>query len=190
MEKAIAWLDVEVNGRMPEIHELLEAALVVTDFRGNLVADPYTTLVKVPSVAEALKNAEPVAKEIHEVSGLWKELWESNTAKAPVDVDRDFCEILESISEETVFFVGGNSISLDRSFASVYLPKFTAKVSHMSVDVTSIASMLQENSLVPRLYKKPKHRALDDVFDSIDEYRYHLTHLLDNPEDLLEYTSK
>lgn len=173
MEKAIAWLDVEANGRTPEVNELLEVALVITDFTGEIISNPYTSLVKVKDLKSAMVQADPRAKRMHEYSGLWQDLW-SNQAKTSEEIDGDFCEILEAIPHSPTFFLGGNSISLDRGFAQVYLPYFTTNISHMSIDVTTIASFLQENELAPRFYKKPKHRALDDVFDSIEEYRYHL----------------
>lgn len=180
MEKAIAWLDVESNGRSPEVNELLEVALIVTDFRGEILTNPYSSLVKVADLKQVIAQADPLAKRMHEHSGLWKDLWEL-PAKSPKDIDLDFCEILETVNGSPTFFVGGNSISLDRGFANIYLPNFSTAISHMSVDVTSIASVLQENSVTPKFYKKPKHRALEDVYDSIEEYRYHLNYLL--PDD-------
>lgn len=176
MEKAIAWLDVEANGRTPEVDSLLEVGMVVTDFQGEVLSHPYTSLVKVSDLKSAMTAADPLVQRMHDHSKLWRDLWEEESKTAEV-IDQELCGILAQFHEKPLFFLGGNSITLDRGFANIYLPAFSASISHMSIDATSIASMLQENLKAPRFHKRRQHRALDDVYDSIDEYKYYLKFL-------------
>lgn len=176
MEKAIAWLDVEANGRNPEVNALLEVGMVITDFQGEFLSNPYTSLVKVSDLKSIIDSADPLVQRMHDHSKLWTALWEEDSKKAS-KIDEELCEILELFSGKPTFFLGGNSITLDRSFANVYLPSFASHISHMSIDGTTIASFLQENFSAPRFYKRKNHRALADVYDSIDEYKHYLRFL-------------
>lgn len=177
MEKVIAWLDVEANGRTPNVHALLEVGMVVTNFQGEELTNPYTALVTVSDLKSVMAAADPLVKRMHDHSNLWSDLWEQDSKKVDL-IDQELCEILSHFDEKTTFFLGGNSITLDRGFADIYLPEFHSVISHMSIDATSIASVLQENIAAPRFYKRSSHRALPDVFDSIDEYKYYLQFIL------------
>lgn len=182
MGKVIAWLDVEANGRLPNVHALLEVGMVVTDFSGELLTNPYTALTKVSDLQSVIAAADPLVKRMHDHSKLWNDLWEQDSKNAD-QIDSELCEILSHFTDKPTIFLGGNSITLDRGFAEVYLPKFSATISHMSIDGTSIASVLQETAGAPRFYKRSSHRALPDVFDSIDEYKYYLQVILGAPSD-------
>lgn len=173
MEKAIAWLDVEANGRNPETNSLLEVGMVVTDFHGDILSNPYTSLVNVSDLRSIMDSADPLVQRMHEHSRLWNDLWDQDSKSAST-IDEELCTILARFSDNPIFFLGGNSITLDRGFANIYMPVFAATISHMSIDGTTFASVLQENIAAPRFYKRQKHRALADVFDSIEEYKYYL----------------
>ncbi len=173
MEKAIAWFDVEASGRSPELDELLEVALVVTDFHGRVLADDYSSLVQVRNLKEVMNSSSLLVHQMHESNGLWSDLWEKQ-AKAPEQIDEELCAVLRNVDNNNVFFLGGNSPILDRMFAQTYLPNFNEAISHMSVDVTTLASVLQEKLKAPRYPKQQAHRSLADVYDSIKEYRHYL----------------
>lgn len=173
MEKAIAWLDVEANGRTPEMDNLLEVGMVVTNFKGDIISYPYTSLVKTRDVKAAMEKADPLVQRMHNHSNLWNDLWEQESKSEEI-IDEELCLILDQFSAGLTFFLGGNSITLDRGFAKIYLPRFTSKISHMSIDVTTLASVLQEHVAAPRFHKGREHRALADVYDSIEEYKHYL----------------
>jgi oligoribonuclease len=176
MEKAIAWLDVEANGRTPEVDSLLEVGMVVTDFQGEELSRPYTSLVKVSDLRSAMASADPLVQRMHNHSGLWRDLWEHESKEAE-EIDAELCHILGQFDQGLLFFFGGNSITLDRGFAGINLPRFSTTVSHMSIDATTLASVLQETMKAPRFHKRRHHRALPDVYESIDEYKFYLRFL-------------
>lgn len=174
MQKVIAWIDVEASGTTPEIDSLLEIAAVLTDFSGEQISDSYSSLVSLNDVARIMQNSSPIVKEMHETSGLWGDLWRGPTKNAE-QIDEELLSFLQnSVDLGSVIHFGGNSPSLDRRFTELYFPQFYRRISHRSVDVTTLSLVLQESQVAPMFHKRGEHRALSDVFDSIDEYRHYL----------------
>lgn len=176
-EEAIVWIDVETTGPSPERDELLEVGAHITDLSGNSISDGYQSLVHVPSLPSIFSKTSPNVIEIHEKSGLWNDLWEKESQSLSV-LEADFLMWLDQYTcEGSVLYFGGNSITLDRNFLRLNLPEFYKRISHRSVDVTSLSIVFQSNSDVGPYQKEKAHRALLDVQDSIREYNYYLRHM-------------
>lgn len=173
MNKIIAWTDVESAGTSSEQDAFLEIAVVFTDFYGEPIAEPYSSLVTVKNLNRIMRESDSVVQEMHEKSGLWRDLW-SQEAKNPELIDCELQERLNSFSRDSIFILGGNSPFLDRRFAELYLPGFYKRISHRTVDVTTLSMVFQESGDAPMFVKRGEHRALPDVWDSIEEYRHYL----------------
>lgn len=174
----ILWIDVEVNDPDPEIGELLEIGVIVTDISGNEIGNEYHALFKT-EIGEILAATNDEVLKMHEESGLWKDLWLSDTTTLE-KADEELGLMMKSIMEEyprSRFYFGGNSITLDRSFIRLFLPKFYDKLSFRSIDVTSISLAVQGNSEIDGYRKTTRHRALEDAKDSLREYRHYLEKL-------------
>lgn len=178
MPKIIAWVDVEANGTASEIDTLLEVALVLTNFNGDQLAEPYTSLVAIPNVGKVMEESQKFVKDMHEKSGLWDDLWKGNAKPAAI-IDLELAAILAGLEPDTKIHFGGNSPTLDRRYAELYLPTFYRMISHQSVDVTTLSLVLQESNTAPMFRKRGQHRALPDVLDSIDEYCHYLRFIQD-----------
>lgn len=173
MDRVIAWVDVESGGINPGFNSFLEVAVVFTDFSGNILAEPYSSLVSVKDVHKVILESNEFIQKMHDTSGLWRDLW-SMKAKPAEQIDLELVEILKSVStNESTFYFGGNSPILDRRYAEMYLPTFYKEISHMSIDVTTLSLVLQESGDAKMFVKRGEHRALSDVFDSIDEYKHY-----------------
>lgn len=173
MERAIVWLDVEANGLSPELHTLLEVGAKVTNFRGEPISEPYSALVTVPNLKDVIDQANPLVRRMHDRSKLWQALWEEDSKPTEL-IDSELVSLVESLPEPAALFLGGNSIWRDRGFVSAHLPRFSARLSHMSVDGTTLSTVLQEIRGAHQYNKKHQHRALPDVLDSIEEYRFYI----------------
>lgn len=173
MTKIIAWTDVESAGTSSEQDAFLEIAVVFTDFEGVPIAESYSSLVTVKNLNRIMRESDPVVQEMHEKSGLWRDLW-SQESKDSELIDDELQERLDAFSESDIFILGGNSPHLDRRFAELYLPGFYNRISHRTVDVTTLSMVFQESCEAPMFVKRGEHRALPDVWDSIDEYRHYL----------------
>lgn len=172
--EAILWVDVETTGDLPETDELLEIGAMVTDLSGTPISQGFEALVHVRNIAEVISRTSTTVYDLHERSGLWLDLWSKKCAELE-QIEEEILKWLDdAVDSDTVLYFGGNSITLDRNFVRLNLPKFYQRFSHRSIDVTSLSIALQSNTEVGPFRKAKAHRALLDVEDSVLEYRYYL----------------
>lgn len=173
-DEAIVWIDVETSGDSPETDELLEVGAVITDLAGNLIANEYESLIHVPNLTTILEKTKSNILDMHEKSGLWFDLWNKETFEINQIESSMFQWISDSVNTNTILYFGGNSITLDRNFIRLNLPAVYKRISHRSIDVTSLSIALQSNIYINPFKKQKAHRALLDAKDSVVEYRYYL----------------
>lgn len=171
----IIWIDVETSGTIPEINELLEIAAVITDMSGNVVGNPFESLVNVHNLSEVISSSAPNVQTMHDKSGLWNDLWSKNT-KSISEIENALIRwVYDTVDNDAILYFGGNSITLDRNFVRLNFGNFYRMISYRSIDVTSISIAVQCNSDIRGFQKGNCHRALADVFDSIEEFKYYLS---------------
>lgn len=178
---AIIWIDVETTGNTPETDKLLEVAACITDLSGNLLhIESFESLVHIPNLKAVMSETSQEIIMMHEKSGLWTDLW-TKKASSLSNIEISMLQWIEQVvGKDTVLYFGGNSITLDRNFVRMNLGKVYQRISHRSVDVTSLSIVFQSNSDVGPFRKEKAHRALLDAKDSIAEYRYYLSHMEKN----------
>jgi len=168
----LVWIDCEMTGLDLAIDELVEVAVVVTDF--DLVpVDPGFTIVINPDPA-ALANMGEFVTDMHRSSGLLDEI------PAGVSLaDAEFAVLeylLQHVPNGGKAPIAGNTIGTDRAFLAKYMPRVDAHLHYRSVDVSSIKVLAKE--WFPRIYfnspaKNGGHRALADILESIRELEYY-----------------
>jgi oligoribonuclease len=168
----IVWIDCEMTGLDPTVDELVEVAVVVTDFELR-VLDPGLQVVIKPSAA-ALEQMNDFVRQMHATSGLDVEL-EHGVSLAEAEL-----LVLEYVQRfvplERTAPVGGNTIGTDRMFLARYMPALDGFLHYRSIDVSSIKELSRR--WFPRAYfqspeKAGGHRALADILESIRELRYY-----------------
>ena len=168
MTELIMWIDAETSGLDPDVHDLLEVASILTDMNGNVLSTrPFHALVKPHSLSQVLSNAEDSAHAMHHQSGLWIDLWNAESVNLNSIEDEFVVWLNDHVESDDVIYFGGNSITLDRRFVNINMPRIYERLSHRSVDVTSIALFMKADPSS----RRRRHRALCDVLDSIEEYR-------------------
>ncbi|PJJ63528.1 oligoribonuclease [Compostimonas suwonensis] len=168
----LVWIDCEMTGLDLEVDEIVEIAVVITDFDLNPV-DPGMTIVVKPDDS-ALAHMNDFVVNMHTTSGLITEIPDG------VSVAEAEYEVLEYIRK----FVGteqrpplaGNTIGTDRMFIAKYMPRLDAQLHYRNVDVSSIKELARR--WYPRVYfqapeKNGGHRALADIRESIRELAYY-----------------
>ncbi len=154
------------------IDELVEVAVVITDFDLNLVHPGFDIVIK-PDRA-ALDNMNEFVTEMHTNSGLL-ELIPDGVSLA----DAEFAVheyILQFVPAEQHAPLAGNTIGTDRTFLAKYMPRVDKHLHYRNVDVSSIKELSRR--WLPRVYfnapvKDGGHRALADILESIRELDYY-----------------
>ncbi len=168
----LVWIDCEMTGLDVTIDELVEVAVVITDFDLNILDDGFNIVIN-PSAA-ALEHMGDFVHAMHEKSGLLEAI------PGGVSLEDAQTAVLEYI-QKFVPTVGqaplaGNTIGTDRTFLARYMPLVDAHLHYRNVDVSSIKELVRR--WIPRVYfnapeKDGGHRALADILESIRELEYY-----------------
>lgn len=168
----LVWIDCEMTGLDLEVDELVEIAVVVTDYDLNPV-DPGLNIVIKPD-ASALESMGEFVRAMHTESGLIEEIPNGvSVAEAEYEVLE---YVLKHVPDEQKAPLAGNSIGTDRAFLTKFMPRLDAHLHYRNVDVSSIKELAKR--WYPRAYfnapaKNGGHRALADILESIRELHYY-----------------
>jgi oligoribonuclease len=168
----LVWIDCEMTGHDLEVDELVEIAVVITDYDLNPVDSGLSIVIK-PD-ASALESMGEFVRAMHTESGLIEEIPNGvSVAEAEYEVLE---YVLKHVPEEQRAPLAGNTIGTDRAFLSKYMPRLDAHLHYRNVDVSSIKELAKR--WYPRAYfnspaKNGGHRALADILESIRELRYY-----------------
>jgi len=160
------WLDMEMTGLDVEKEVIIEVAAIVTDLNFKEL-ETFETVVKQPQ--KYLDNMDAWNKEHHTKSGL--------AAKVPFGMEPDQVEakLVDMVKKHFPDpkdrpVLAGNSIMQDRLFIDKYMKDLSARLHYRMVDVSSWKVII--NNKFNYVYQKAnKHRALDDIRESIQELR-------------------
>jgi len=168
----LVWIDCEMTGLDVAIDELVEVAVVITDY--NLVpVDAGFSIVIKPDKA-AWENMGEFVTAMHRESGLLEEI---ANGVALADAEYAVNEyILKFVSTAGTAPLAGNTIGTDRTFLAKYMPRVDSHLHYRSIDVSSIKELSRR--WFPRVYfnapaKNGGHRALADILESIRELDYY-----------------
>ncbi|TWX37260.1 oligoribonuclease [Frigoribacterium sp. ACAM 257] len=168
----LVWIDCEMTGLDIAVDELVEVAVVVTDFDLVPVHPGFTIVIKPDQ--SALDNMGDFVTEMHTTSGLIDEIPNGvSLAEAEYEVLE---YILKYVPTEQHAPLAGNTIGTDRAFLAKYMPRVDGHLHYRSVDVSSIKELARR--WFPRVYfnapqKHGGHRALADILESIRELEYY-----------------
>ena len=171
-EDRLVWIDCEMTGLDLEIDELVEVAVVITDY--DLVpVDPGFDIVIKPDQT-AWDHMSDFVREMHTTSGLLEEI---PHGKSLAEAEYEVLEyILKFVPNAQSAPLAGNTIGTDRMFLAKFMPRVDSHLHYRSVDVSSIKELTRH--WFPRVYfnapaKNGGHRALADILESIRELEYY-----------------
>ena len=169
--RRLLWVDLEMTGLNPEKQRIIEVAVIATDFDLKEIAR-YESIIH--HGEEVLVGAEDWTKE--NLPGLLEEV---RTAKK--DEQQVVGELLQFIEEhfpDERPILAGNSIHQDRRFVRKWWPKIDARLHYRMLDVSSFKIWIQ-GSQGKQMSKGEKHRALEDIEESISELKWCLGQMVD-----------
>ncbi len=165
--KKLLWLDMEMTGLDVSKERVLEVAVIVTDMKLEPLAQYEQVVFQDPELLAAMDDWN---QKHHGGSGL---LAKVPFGKPEAEVDEDLYQLVKQNFDERPV-IAGNSIGQDRLFIDKYFKKFSASLHYRMLDVTSW-KLVFENIYQKKFPKQDRHRALDDIQESIDELKFYLS---------------
>ena len=169
----LAWMDLEMTGLDPELHSIVEIAVLITDDDLELVATGPDLVIHQP--AEVLDRMDDTVRAMHTDSGLLEEIKSSTVTLAEAGA-AVLAFLREHIDEPRTIPLCGNSIGTDRRFLARHLPEIEDFLHYRSIDVSTVKELARRWQ--PSVYegapaKAGGHRALDDIRESLEELRWY-----------------
>ena len=170
----LVWLDMEMSGLDPNVDRILEVATIVTDSDLNIIAEGPA--IAVHQDDKLLACMDDWNTRHHNDSGLVERV--RNSPISETEAEQRTLAFLGRHVPEGKSPLCGNSIGQDRRFTVRYMPRLDSYFHYRNLDVSTVKELVRRwrPDLFPGIEKKGRHRALEDVRDSIDELRYYRDH--------------
>jgi oligoribonuclease len=171
MESRLVWMDLEMTGLDAERHTIVEIATLITDSELNLVAEGPNLVIHQPE--EALARMDEVVVAMHTKSGLLERIRSSTVSLA--EAEAQTLAFVRAHCEPRTAPLCGNSIHQDRRFIERHMPELQRHFHYRNIDVSTVKELVRRwyGDRVPPYEKGDKHRALDDIRESIGELRHY-----------------
>ncbi|XP_038986504.1 oligoribonuclease [Phoenix dactylifera] len=171
-KKPLVWIDLEMTGLNIEVDQILEIACVITD--GKLTKQVEGPDLVISQTKECLDNMGQWCRDHHAASGLTERVLRSTITEK--DAEKQVIDFVKKHVRSGTPLLAGNSVYVDFLFLKKYMPNLAAIFPHVLVDVSSIMALCirwfpKEKQRAPT--KKKKHRAMDDIKESIRELKYY-----------------
>lgn len=171
----ILWVDLEMTGLNPAKDRILEVAAIVTDWDFNELETFESGVGHDPVALKLLVDANPwYAEHPDNTDALLKlsagsQPEEFVAAKFEEFINRHFKKGESAL-------LAGNSIHMDRRFIRHWWPNVESRLHYRMLDV-SAWKVVMIGKYGVEYEKLEKHRALDDIRESIDELKFYLSNM-------------
>ncbi|XP_027330512.1 oligoribonuclease isoform X2 [Abrus precatorius] len=168
----LVWIDLEMTGLNVEVDRILEIACIITD--GNLTKTVEGPDLVIHQTKECLDRMGDWCQTHHAASGLTKKVLQSTIIEK--EAEKQVIEFVKKYVGSYTPLLAGNSIYVDLQFLKKYMPELASLFSHVLVDVSSVKALCirwypKDQKKAPS--KANRHRAMDDIRESIQELRYY-----------------
>ena len=174
-EHNLIWVDMEMTGLIPEVHQVIEIATIVTDSNLNVLAEG--PVIAIHQATEALEAMDEWNTRTHTNSGLVARV-ASSAINEQMATEKTLAFLREWVSEGKSPMCG-NSICQDRRFMARHMPELERFFHYRNLDVSTLKILMQRwRPDLPEAPKQGAHQALADIRESIEELRHYRTHFL------------
>lgn len=168
--KKIFWIDLEMTGLQPETDVIIEVAVIITDSQFKEL-ETYENVVYQDQ--KHLDGMDSWNQKCHRRSGLYDLI---PKGKQLVQVENDLLSLTEThFNTDEKIVISGNCVYQDRNFIRRYMSRLDKKLYYRMLDVTAFKLIAQQKGYV--FEKENKHRALEDIRESIRELKYYLENM-------------
>ena len=176
----LVWIDLEMTGLSPQNDRIIEIATIVTDIHLSIVAEGPELVIHQSD--ERLDGMDDWNKKTHGESGLIDQVRASEIDEE--EAERRTLAFLRRYATKQRSPLCGNAICQDRRFLDRYMPQVSAYLHYRHLDVSTIKELARRwrPDLTSNQNKNSRHRAMDDIRESIEELRgYRDNFFLTNP---------
>jgi len=173
----LVWIDLEMTGLNIEVDRILEIACVITD--GNLTKSIEGPELVIHQTKECMDNMGEWCQTHHAESGLTERVLQSTISEH--EAEKQVAEFVKkNVGTYYSPLLAGNSVYVDLLFLKKYMPDLASLFPHVLVDVSSVKALClrwypKDKRKAPQ--KENKHRAMDDIKESIEELKYYKEHI-------------
>ena len=173
MTKKWVWVDLEMTGLDIDKHRIIEIASIITDDQLNILAEGPNDVIYQPE--SELEDLDPWVMKTHTESNLFDKVRLSKLSMS--DAQARTLTFISQHVEPGAAPLCGNSIGTDRSFLRKQMPELEGYLHYRNIDVSSVKILYQSWCKGRKhFFKESRHRALDDIKDSINELAYYRKH--------------
>jgi len=174
--KNLIWIDLEMTGLDVQNDSIIEIATVVTNYNLEIVAEGPVLAIK--QSKQIMTEMDEWNTSHHGSSGLTEKVLQSNISTK--DAEAQTLSFLREYVKPGVSPMCGNGICQDRRFLAREMPDLERFFHYRNLDVSSIKILAKiwNPSIVSGAKKDSKHRALDDIKDSINELIYYKSNFI------------
>ena len=169
----IVWIDVETTGLSPVTDRLLQVASIITDPQGRVISDEFMEVIRHDRTT-SYNLADGYVQQMHTKNGLWDRL---ETGTPLPQAEKDLLEFITLHAPEARrSLLGGNSVGFDRSMLQEHMPLVEEHLHYRNLDVSSLDYAFRAFGVTSeKMPKGETHDALEDIRESIAEYRWLMT---------------
>ncbi len=161
---------MEMTGLDVNNEVIIEVASIITDLKLKPLAQ-YEAVINQP--IEFLNKMDEWNKTHHTQSGLIDKI---HLGKPQNQVESELILFVshhfDLSDSNNKPILAGNSIAQDRGFINYHMKEFSKILHYRMFDVSSW-KIIFENVYNKKFYKNKNHRAIDDILESIAEFKYY-----------------
>lgn len=171
----LLWLDLEMTGLNQTSDVILEIACAITNNELELLAQGPSLIIHQDDIV--LSGMHEKVRELHTKSGLLAAVRSSSISCK--QAEEQVVIFLRKYASAHNLLLAGNTIWQDRGFLIRYMPSIMEYLHYRMIDVSSIKELVRRwypHNPHAHVKKTENHRALEDVFASIQELKHYRTH--------------
>ncbi len=166
----LVWIDLEMTGLNTFTDRILELAMIVTNSQLDVLAEGPDIAIHQPE--EVLAAMDAWNSLHHGQSGLIERCRKS--AYTCRQAELETLDFMRRWVDHRVSPMCGNSVWHDRRFLSRFMPELECYFHYRNIDVSTIKELAKRWAPELALFKKEsRHRAYDDIRESIAELQYY-----------------
>ena len=172
----LVWIDLEMTGLDTTSDLIIEIATLVTSPDLRILGEGPSLVIGQPR--EVLDQMDEWNQEHHSSSGLLAEVSRSSVTCA--EAETRTLEFLKQYAVPGKSPMCGNSVCQDRRFLAREMPRLEAFFHYRNLDVSTLKELAirWKPEMTGKISKQSAHRAMDDVYSSIEELKLYREELM------------